>query len=124
MTIEPSMLTLLNRTDSEGLAYDTDPDRNPGWYQFVSDHKEYIRNNSTYNTLSLNALNQVKYDLKRFLREQNFSLKYTWIIELINTHFDEKTFAPGQVEYIYIPDVEFLNNLFIQYKNVQKETQR
>jgi hypothetical protein len=124
MTVEPSMLFRLNDTTSNGLAFETDPNRNPGWYQFVSDHKNYIRENSSYMTISRDVFNEVRHNLKRFLRQNNYTLKYTWVIEFINDHFTDMTFVADNVNYIYIPTNEFMSTLFVTYKSTQRVIDR
>jgi len=89
------------------------------WVTFIMDHKEYIKNNSTPITITLEDKNKYKYMFKAFLRSKNFRQESFWIIAIINNLTDpDKEFT--ERNYLFIPSQDTITNLYRKYKTSKK----
>lgn len=87
-------------------------DTSDAWYQFVSDHRMYLRSVSRQILVSADTLTQVAYDLDWFLRNNDVKNPISWIVMLINgitqIDFSEPT-------TLYVPTQTVMNSLYQDY---------
>lgn len=84
------------------------------WVQFVRDHKSVILANSVRHEPSAIYQNPYEYNLGRYLRSIQFDLSALWIVQYINRYDTDKDFR--NISYIYIPDIDHLQNLYKTYQ--------
>lgn len=87
-------------------------DTKESWYQFILDHRMYLRSVSNLITVSADDLTQVSYDLDWFLRKNNVKNPISWIVMLINgitqIDFSEPT-------TLYVPSQTTIQTLYQSY---------
>lgn len=123
MAIEP-LTTVLNRiSDGQrpGKRWMTDPDDRE-WYQFVLDHKDEIKSRAEAVTISAEVSVMIRYDLARLYRRRRLSPQYIWVARLINPMGNDIDFS--EIPVVYIPDGNYLKELYAQYKAGQKADER
>lgn len=86
------------------------------WYQFVLDHKDYIRQRSTQVMPSGEIIGQTRYDVTRWLRKENFEPKFWWIVMVINDINSDLDYRKNNILIpIFIPTVTVIKNLYTSY---------
>ena len=113
MAITP-LTTLLTNISGDGKRWQTDPDQDAAWHQFVLDHKNEILARATPTTITRDDFNTIRYDVSRFLRNRGISPQYTWVLRLINPRCNDITFT--DVFVVYLPSEPYMKQLYEQYK--------
>lgn len=113
-------MTIRPLTDSIGPASgskrsETDPDINPGWYQFILDQKAEIRARAEQRVIPVTVFTWAAYDLKRWMRAERIPLSMEWIIRIINDQMSDLDFH--DLESIFIPAEGHIRTLFAQYRS-------
>lgn len=88
------------------------------WFQFIQDHKDYIKEKSKLVFIDRNIMNSYKFrpfDLLSYLK-----IKYNlfWIILFINNIIEPTSFE--NITFMYIPDENILYNLRMNYNTFSK----
>lgn len=85
------------------------------WVTFIMDHKEYIKNNSSLVSISLEDKNKYKYMFKAFLRSKSINQESFWIISIINNLVDvDKEFT--ERDFLFAPGKDLITSLYRKYK--------
>lgn len=84
------------------------------WVQFVKDHKEIIKENSTTIVLHPNDLRKFKYGIESYLTEYNYPKSIGWIVLWLN-QLDSNFNFDESLQTIMIPDINQLISLYSQY---------
>lgn len=87
-------------------------DTNDAWYQFILDHRMYLRSVSRQITVSADDLTQVSYDLDWFLRKNDVNRPISWVVMIINgiTHMDF-----SEPTTLYVPTLTTMQQLYQSY---------
>ncbi len=110
-----SVISLLADYDSE-ILLDTDP----GWRQFIADHKVYLKLISPIHQPTAELMGQVGQDLTWYLRYLGINRPIAWIIGYINDIDSDMDF--NQSMQLYIPDLTQLEILYQSYITTKQTT--
>lgn len=92
-------------------------DNDPAWAQFIKDHRDEIVAKATRRRLTPDAMNVVKYDLRRYLRSIRYNENLYWIVLYINTIDSDADFI--KISDILVPNetqISDLRNIFISLR--------
>lgn len=89
------------------------------WFNFIQDHKEYLKSVSKTVYIDVNLMNSYKFRPKDFLSYLNIKYDVMWVILLINKILDPTEFV--NKDYILIPDESTIYDLRIRYSTYIKK---
>lgn len=101
---------LLGRNKIDGID-------NHEWKIVVHDHKEYIKRNSHVYPTNVEEIHTYRYRPIQYLNEKHgITREYVWIVLFINDIVSAREFA-GNIQYLYIPQIEIIDKLFNSYRS-------
>lgn len=103
-----AVLDLLNAYNSN-IYLDTDP----GWRQFICDHKTYLRIISPVRTPSNQLMTQVRLDLTWYLQHIGVYQPIAWIVGYINDIDSDAYFDHSMP--LSVPTISQLDTLYQSY---------
>ena len=89
-------------------------DVDTGWRTFVRDHREELLRRSTLNELTADKAQQVNYNSARFFRDIGYRPDFVWIAMYVNGLACDADFV--NIRAIYVPDVNYIMELYAQYR--------
>jgi hypothetical protein len=107
-----SMTGIIDKKIKQGKFYDIEKD----WYQFVLDHKIYLRQNSIKRHPSKTYLNKYKHDLQGYLNSVGIPSSCIWIVRIINNIPTDRDFI--NMNSIYVPQLPIIKDLYKTYKTI------
>lgn len=103
-----ALLDMLAQYNSDAFL-DTDP----GWRQFVSDHKAYLKSIAQVRQPSQDLMGQVSGDMTRYLRQLGIPRPIAWLVGYINDLDSDVLFNESQL--IYVPTISQIDLLYQSY---------
>lgn len=100
-------------------------DIDTGWRQYVLDHIEFIKQNSTMVVMNNNTLLRYRFNVEWLLIEKGSKPDLKWIFFLINKLDGDVRFSIEWISYYnpiwYIPTYDYIRTLRSEYDNTSKE---
>lgn len=98
-------------------------DQDDRWRQFIIDHKNYIKLNGQYYTVSAQVMSQCTFDLGRFLRQNALPRYFYWIILCINDISNDQEFTIDMISPgFYVPLETVIQDLYAKYVSMYTQT--
>ncbi len=94
---------------------------NKEWIQFIFDHYELIKENSTLTSISDEDMYIYQYRLEDYLSSISVDKNISWIVLFVNQLGNNRDFK--ELKNLFIPNMTYINKLYSQYQsnNVNKE---
>ena len=89
--------------------------KSQGWFQFVQDHYNELKQSATLQTISPEIMYQYRYSLESYLRHINKNINIAWIVLILNGLDSNMDFV--DVKSILIPTDSALSDLYNSYIN-------
>jgi len=113
----------INQRLSERMAYDTKiygPD-DPGWNQWVRDHKEFLRSKAVKRTFTPEKMTDFRYRPEEFFVENEGVVQATWIWMFINDIRDLTEFDGSRIQF-HMLDRDVIADLYSVYRGSESST--
>lgn len=94
---------------------------NKDWIQFIFDHYDLIKENSTKTSISDEDMYIYQYRLEDYLSSISVDKNIAWIVLFINQLGNNRDFK--ELKTLLIPNTNYISKLYSQYQsnNVNKE---
>jgi hypothetical protein len=112
--------TSFTNTLATNVQYEVYNDTSPNWLQFIQDHREYIRDRSTYTEVTPNEMAYYKYRIRKYLTYKGYSTMYELIFRIINRLTDDTAFD-SSITGVYLPNTDTVTELRRLYQTVQSQ---
>lgn len=88
-------------------------DSDPAWRRFVSDHREVLRAGAEIHDVSAEVLNEVVYNIPRYLRTIKRPPEYEWLVLLLNDLPSNAAFV--NLASVRVPTTKQVTDLYESY---------
>ena len=109
-----SFTTMINYNIQNEMYNDTSPD----WLQFIQDHREYLREHSTYTEVTPNEMAYYQYRIRKYLVHKGYNTTYELVFRIINYLTRDSDFN-SSVTAVYLPNGDTVTELRRLYQTVQ-----
>lgn len=102
------------------ISGDTLLDTDPAWFQFLVDHRQELRNNSTIVPVDESIMTRYKYRIRDFLEEKQLHKSPLELAFRVANRFTCNTDFNLKVTVVYVPEIQYvksLRNKFTTWKN-------